>query len=316
MKLLCGFKQIVTLNVNTATTIGNFDGVHRGHQELISSLRKRADELDLPSLVLLFEPQPGEYFKRREAPARLSGFREKIDLLKQLGIDYVCFLKFNHSMASMPANEFAQSIIFSLLKTKYLLLGEDFRFGRDRAGDISLLADLGRSHDCVVENFPDFRLNDDRVSSTKIRHCLQLGYFERATQLLGRPYTLVGRVIRGNGLGRTWGIPTANIGLRRMALPLKGVFCVLVTRENNSTLLGVANMGCRPTVDGTKNVLEVHLFDTDESLYGERLHVCFLHKLRDEIKFSSVDVLIERIRSDVVDAKRWFLTDYKRDPLL
>ena len=143
-----------------------------------------------------------------------------------------------------------------------------------------------------------------------------MGDFEETTQLLGRPYTLAGRVIKGAGLGRTWGVPTANIALRQKALPLKGVFCVRVTRENKTSLFGVANMGCRPTVDGTKNVLEIHLFDTDDSLYGERLQVCFLHKLRDEIKFSSVDVLIERIRSDIADAKGWFLTNYKRDPLL
>ncbi len=306
MKLLCGFQQISALGVDTAATIGNFDGVHRGHQALLSVLRSQASRMRLPMLVILFEPQPSEYFFKQQAPARLSSLREKVDVLRQCGADYVCCLKFDDSLASLPAVEFAKHYIYSLLQAKYLLVGDDFRFGRGRLGDVALLDELGRQESCVVQNFSDFFIDEQRVSSTKIRHALQAGQLDYAATLLGRPYSMCGRVIRGAGLGRQWGIPTANISLHRRTLPLKGVFCVRVLRQGKSSLMGVANIGCRPTVDGIKNSLEVHLFDIDESLYGEMLHVCFLHKLRDEMKFASVDALVKQIHHDVAVSKVWF----------
>ncbi len=307
MKLLRGLRQISELQVGTAATIGNFDGVHSGHQALLKVLRLQADRMHLPLLVMLFEPQPGEYFHGQQAPARLSSFREKVEVLHQVGVDYVCCLKFDNYLASMAAIDFAERIIFSLLQAKYLLIGEDFRFGCGRLGDIALLNELGRQAACIVEPFPDFFIDNQRVSSTKIRQALQLGELDYASMLLGRSYSMCGRVVYGDGRGRQWGVPTANLSLRRSTLPLKGVFCVRVMRQGKPVLAGVANIGCRPTVDGSKNVLEIHLFDVDESLYGEMLQVCFLHKLRDEMKFASVDALVAQIHNDVAAAKNWFV---------
>lgn len=312
MKLLRGFQQISELGVGTAATIGNFDGVHKGHQALLHRLRVEADDKGLPSLVLLFEPQPAEYFHGEQAPARLSSFREKLDVLRQCGVDYVSCLPFDKALASMAATEFAHRIIFSLLQARYVLVGEDFHFGHGRLGDITLLNELGSREGCLVESFHDFFIDHQRVSSTHIRQALRLGELDLATKLLGRPYGLCGRVVEGDGRGRQWGIPTANLNLSRVVLPMTGVFCVRVLSQGRSASVGVANLGCRPTLDGKKNVLEVHLFDVDESLYGERLHVSFLHKLRDEIKFSSMDALIAQIHLDIATARSW-LCRYKRE---
>lgn len=305
MKILRGMQQI---NVNTAATIGNFDGVHCGHQALLQALRSKANLMNLPVLVLLFEPQPSEYFNGREAPPRLSSFREKIEFLRKLGVDYVFCLKFDSNLASISAMDFAERIIFSLIKAKYLLIGDDFRFGRARTGDVELLKFLGHRQSCEVQNFSDVIVNSGRVSSTKIRQALQDGNFKIASKLLGRTYSMCGRVIPGDGRGQQWGIPTANLSLHRLTIPLHGVFCVRVIGPRNMTVCGVANIGCRPTVDGSKNILEIHLFDFEASLYGEMLHVYFLHKLRDEVKFVSVGALIEQIHQDITEAKHWFST--------
>lgn len=306
MKILRGFQQISTLKTATVATIGNFDGVHCGHQALLKALRIQADRLQLPVLVILFEPQPGEYFYGQQAPARLSSFREKVQMLRQFGVDYVCCLKFDNDLASMAAIEFAEQIIFSQLQVNYLLIGEDFHFGHGRLGDVALLEALGRERGCFVQRFADFFINGQRVSSTKIRQALQLGELDYAASLLGRPYSMCGRVVHGRGLGRQWGIPTANLGLHRATLSLNGVFCVRVLSQGRGSLTGVANIGCRPTIDGSRFVLEVHLFDVDGSFYGDMLQVFFLHKLRDEIKFASVDALVTQIHHDVITAKNWF----------
>lgn len=305
MKLLHGFQHIAELNLGTVATIGNFDGVHRGHQALLAQLRIQASRMQLPMVVMVFEPQPSEHFKGRKAPARLSSLREKAQILRQCGADYVWCLKFDDPLASMPAVEFAERYIFSLLNAKYLLIGEDFRFGHDRVGDVALLKQLGDKQACDVQKFSDFFIDTQRVSSTNIRQALKEGKLEYAAKLLGRPYSMCGRVVRGAGRGREWGVPTANLNMHDKALPLSGVFCVRVKREGKPLLSGVANLGCRPTIDGDKNSLEIHLFDFDESLYGELLQVYFLHKLRDEIKFNSVNDLIVQIKKDVTEAKAY-----------
>ena len=302
MKLLRRVQHIPELNAGCVATIGNFDGVHRGHQALLATLRERASQLQLPTVVLLFEPQPGEYFNREKAPLRLYRLREKIQALCPCGVDYVYCLKFDKQLATMSPAEFAEHIVFSRLNAKYLLLGDDFRFGRDRGGDLALLKTMGEKSGAVVESCPDFCINQERVSSTQIRRALYLGELDRAKSLLGREYSLCGHVMHGNGMGRQWGVPTANLSVHRSTLPLSGVFCVRVKRKG-VVLAGVANIGNRPTIDGSKNVLEVHLFDFDESLYGEMLQVFFLYKLRDEIKFSSVDALIAQIHADVAAAR-------------
>jgi riboflavin kinase/FMN adenylyltransferase len=308
MKLLRGTKKIQGFAKGTVATIGNFDGVHLGHQSLLSQLTKQAVRRNLPSVVLLFEPQPAEFFQTTSAPARLSSFREKLQLFAQYQIDYVCCLSFNQTFSTMSPIDFAHYYFFSWLNANYLLVGEDFHFGSKRLGNVELLAKLAINYQCIVDIFADFTIDNERVSSTKIRSILANSQLEYAAHLLGRPYQLSGRVIRGDGRGRQWGIPTANISIHRLVLPLKGVFCVHVHYQNKKIINGIANLGYRPTVGGIKNVLEVHLFDFDDNLYGERLNVIFLQKLRDEIKFSSIDELIAQIKNDITTAKAAFNT--------
>ncbi|MBA2651959.1 MAG: bifunctional riboflavin kinase/FAD synthetase [Tatlockia sp.] len=306
MKLLRGLTNFPVFVNGSVATIGNFDGVHLGHQALLKNLRAEADRLQLPVVVLLFEPQPAEYFRPEQAPARLTSLREKLAVLKSSRVDFVYCLKFDEALALMSAQDFAQEYFFSLLNCKYLLLGQDFRFGQGRLGDVNLLQELGLSHGCRVRSFADFSIKDNRVSSTKIRTALEQGALEEATDLLGRTFSLCGRVIKGDGRGRQWGIPTANLAMHRLKLPIHGVFCVQVHSIEGRFINGVANLGSRPTVDGTKNTLEIHLFDFDENLYGEMLQGFFLHKLRDEVKFSSVDALIAQIHDDIAAAKSEF----------
>jgi len=303
MRLLYGLKKWPELRAGCVATIGNFDGVHRGHQALLAGLRKEADLLRLPMLVFLFEPQPSEYFNTSKAPARLSSLREKIRALEQCGVEYVYCLKFDKHIASMSALEFAERFLFRTLGVRHVTVGNDFRFGSDRLGDVALLRTLGQKYECHVHSFSEFTIAEERVSSTQVRLALHLGKLDRAAQLLGRTYHMCGRVIPGKGLARLWGVPTANLALHRVTLPMTGVFCVQVNRLGKPKLAGVANMGCRPTVDGRKNVLEIHLFDFDESIYGEWLQVSFVQKLRDEMKFPSVEDLVAQIHEDIKKAK-------------
>jgi riboflavin kinase/FMN adenylyltransferase len=302
MKLFRGNQLPVEFDNGVVATIGNFDGVHLGHQNLIKHLKIKADEMNLPLVIILFEPQPREYFQKDKAPARLSSLREKLSILKQCQVDYVYCIKFDSALAQTSATDFARNYLFTLLKVNYLLVGDDFRFGKNREGDLSLLKSLGSKYACEVEGYQDFCIKSERVSSTKIREALQLNDLELAAKLLGRTYSLCGRVIRGDGRGRQWGIPTANLSLHRLSLPLQGVF-VVQAQLGTRLIQGVANIGKRPTVGGIKNILEVHLFDFDDSIYGTLLQVFFLRKLRDEVKFTSVDALIAQINNDIAAAK-------------
>jgi riboflavin kinase / FMN adenylyltransferase len=302
MKLLRGVQHLAEFSRGVVATIGNFDGVHLGHQNLIKVLRAKADSMNLPLVVVLFEPQPREYFHQDSAPARLSSLREKLDILSGCQVDYVYCIKFDKALAETTAADFVSHYLFSTLKVRYLLVGADFRFGKNRAGDVTLLKASGKEHSCQVETYSDFLIENQRVSSTKIREALQQANLNLATKLLGRTYSLCGRVIRGDGRGRQWGIPTANLSLHRVSLPIIGVYAVAV-RIDSKMVQGVANIGKRPTVDGTKNILEVHLFDFNESIYGKLVQVYFLHKLRDEVKFTSVEALIAQIHQDIEAAK-------------
>lgn len=306
MKLLRGTNNISELHSGTVATIGNFDGVHLGHQALLKSLQSQADRLQLPTLVVLFEPQPSEYFQGKKAPARLDSLREKLHKLDAYGIDYVYCIKFDDALSTMSPAAFAEQYLFSRLQIKHLMIGKDFRFGHRRQGDAMLLQEIGKSHGCTVQTFLDFTFDNERVSSTRIRMALKNGKLDRAAELLGGPYSMCGRVTEGAGRGRQWGVPTANLNLHRPNLPLSGVYCVKVKRINQETISGVANVGTRPTVDGSKNILEVHLLDFDKNIYGEMLEVNFLHKLRDEIKFSSVNNLLTQIYSDITAARTYF----------
>lgn len=303
MKLVRDLRHFSNFSDGVVATIGNFDGVHLGHQNLLKSLRKKADSLNLPLVLILFEPQPKEYFQQEQAPARLSTLREKLHVLKDCSIDYVYCIKFDKQLAQTQAKDFIHHL-FNNVNASYLFVGQDFRFGKNREGDVALLQKLSVDYRCEVAIYPEFSIRNERVSSTRVRHALQQGDLKHAALLLGRTYNMCGRVIRGDGRGRTWGIPTANIGLHRLALPLSGVFVVRV-QVNKRTVYGVANIGKRPTVDGTKNILEVHLLDFNQPIYGDLVQVFFLHKLRDEVKFTSVDALIGQIHQDITEARAY-----------
>lgn len=311
MKLLRDVQQLDALGKGVAASIGNFDGVHLGHQHLIHSLRIKANEMGLPVLLILFEPQPAEYLHKDKSPARLSTLREKLDVLRQCQVDYVYCIKFNERLLQTSASDFANHYLFSLLKVNYLLVGQDFRFGKNREGDVALLKVLGAEQGCEVRVFQDFCLKEERISSTKVRNALQHHAFTLAEKYLGRPYSICGRIVKGDGRGRQWGIPTANLSLHSWSLPLKGVF-VIEAHWKEKILYGVANIGTRPTVDGTKNILEVHLFDFDQSIYGQLIQVFFLHPLREEIKFDSLDALISQIHQDIKAARTFLKSHHKQ----
>ena len=287
-------------------TIGNFDGVHVGHQNLLAILKNRAQQLQLPLLIIIFEPQPSEFFLKTDAPARLYTLREKIQDLKTCGVDYIYCLRFNQKLSNMPADEFANKIIFSQLNVKELLIGEDFRFGKQRSGDSALLKSIAHKHQACVLTCESFLYNNHRISSTRIRQALANNQFADAQAMLNRPYALSGKVIYGRALARQLNAPTANIVVKQKKVILQGVFCVKIIRENNTIYNGVANLGFRPTVDGKKLMLEVHLFALNCKLYGERLKVIFLHKLRDEQSFANLDALKIQIHQDLQHAQEYF----------
>lgn len=288
----------------TVATIGNFDGVHAGHLSMLQQLKDKSITLGLPLVVVLFEPQPGEYFCEPAPKPRLSSLREKLAALTCAGVDYVCCLRFNKQFAQISSVDFANNLL-SCLQLKYLLVGEDFRFGYQREGDVSRLRQITTEHGCELQVFSDFLYKTKRISSTIIREALQAGNLSLANTLLGRPYKLCGRVVRGAGRGQQWGIPTVNIHLGRRMPALVGVFCVQV-QGPGILVNGVANLGTRPTVDGSRFVLEVHLLNWDNDLYGTLLQVFFLQKLRPEMKFDTIDALLSQIHTDISAAKAVF----------
>jgi len=285
-------------------TIGNFDGVHIGHRTILEQVKEKAASLGLPSVVMVFEPQPREFFQGKEAPPRLMSFRQKFEALTAAGIDYVLCLHFNSRFRCLTSREFIDAVLVNGLGVRHLVVGDDFRFGCDRTGDFMLLRETGESQGFTVENTRTVTIDGERVSSTRIRDRLALNRLAEAEALLGHAYRITGRVVYGRQLGREIGAPTANILLKRMA-PLKGVYVVSTTLDDGLTYDGVANIGLRPTVDGKQPALEVHLFDFAGTLYGRQIDVVFREALREEIKFSSVDALKEQIANDFDDARDW-----------
>ena len=288
-------------------TIGNFDGVHLGHQAVLGQLAEKADKLCLPLTVVTFEPQPEEFFRPEQAPPRLTRFREKVQALRRYAVDRVLVLRFNKDFSQQSPDEFIQRLLVKGLGVKYLVIGDDFRFGKDRAGDFVMLQAAGAKHGFEVVNMHTFMLDDERVSSTRVREALGEGDLNGAEKLLGRIYRMSGRVAHGDKKGRTIGFPTANIHLHRIATPLRGVFAVELFGLEGEPLPGVANLGTRPTVGGMRTLLEVHLFDFEGEIYGKHVHVDFLRKLRDERRFDSFDDLKAQIRRDA-DQARAFLS--------
>ncbi|MCL4131259.1 UNVERIFIED_CONTAM: hypothetical protein GTU68_009265 [Idotea baltica] len=306
-KIIRGFHNLSADTKGCVATIGNFDGVHLGHQAVLNKLATRGEQLALPTVVITFEPQPNEFFAPDKAPARLSRFREKVEALNDFSIQQLCVLRFNDKLAQMSANDFIEQLLVRGLNVHYLVVGDDFKFGKDRQGDFSLLQQAGRCHGFEVVNMHTFAVEHDRVSSTRIRQALKAGDLTLAQTLLGHAYTISGRVAHGDKRGRTMGFPTANIHLHRCKVPISGVFAVTLVDDSGFSHEGVANIGVRPTVSGEKKaLLEVHLFDFEGDLYGQHVQVCFRYKIRQEQKFDGLPALIKQIDIDCRQAKHFF----------
>ncbi|MBS7663948.1 bifunctional riboflavin kinase/FAD synthetase [Pseudomonas lalucatii] len=303
MQLVRGLHNLRPQHRDCVATIGNFDGVHRGHQAILARLRERAAELGVPSCVVIFEPQPREFFAPLTAPARLTRLRDKLALLAEEGVDRVLCLAFNPRLRELSAADFVREVLVEGLAVRHLEVGDDFRFGCDRAGDFAFLARAGAQHGFTVEAAATVEVDGGRVSSTRVREALAGGDFALAEQLLGRPFQIAGRVLHGQKLGRQLAAPTANIQLKRRRVPLTGVYLVS-TRVDGQAWPGVANIGVRPTVAGDGSAhLEVHLLDFAGDLYGRRLTVAFHHKLRDEQRFASLEALKTAIAADIAAAR-------------
>ena len=306
MELVRGLHNLRPEHRGCAATIGSFDGLHLGHQAVLTQLAAQGRERCLPVTLITFEPQPREYFMPQEAPSRLTRFREKLEVLQHCGVDRVVCLRFNAWLAGLTADEFIQRIMLDGLAVKYLVVGDDFRFGKGRIGDYALLQQAGKTHGFPVVTMPTFNVGNHRVSSTRIRVALNEGDFSSAEALLGRPYWMSGRVAHGDKRGRTIGFPTANIFLHRHAVPVDGVFAVEMCGIDDRPIAGVANVGTRPTIDGRRALLEVHLFDFDRDIYGRHVQVSFLKKLRPERKFESFELLKQQIERDAAQARAFF----------
>ncbi|WP_110654101.1 bifunctional riboflavin kinase/FAD synthetase [Salinicola halimionae] len=288
-------------------TIGNFDGVHLGHRAILEQLRTLSRAEGLPVTVVIFEPQPREFFAGDQAPPRLTRLRDKVALLKAHGADRILCLPFNDALRSLTARQFIERVLIEGLQVKHLVVGDDFRFGCDRSGDFTLLQAVGRERGFAVDHTRTFALDDERVSSTRVRTLLASGNFFQAARMLGRPYGYQGRVVRDRQLGRTIGVPTANIPLTSRPLALRGVFACATRLPDGEWVAGVANIGWRPTVGADRPMLEVHLLDREIELYGRPLTVVPCARLRGETKFEDFSALVTQIHRDLDSARQYFL---------
>jgi riboflavin kinase / FMN adenylyltransferase len=304
LEFIRGLSNIRSHHAGCVATIGNFDGVHLGHQKVLQNLIAHAKQLNLPALVITFEPLPQEYFLAKKAPARLSRLREKVTLLKKCGIDRVLCLRFNTELANLTAENFVKDILVKKLAVKHLIVGDDFRFGKKRAGDFALLQSMGKAHGFAVSATETMLLDGERIGSSRVRAALAQGDLKLAEQLLGRPYCISGHVVHGNKLGRELGFPTINIPLPHLVIPLRGIFAVKIYGLKETVLLGAASIGNRPVVDGKRDWLEVNIFDFNESVYGCFVIIEFIQKLRNELNFNSLGDLKTQIAKDVAQAKK------------
>lgn len=286
-------------------TIGNFDGVHLGHQRVLQKVKDAAANMGLPAVVMVFEPQPKEWFDAKTAPARLSTLAEKIDLLNEQGVDALACMAFNNRFRGLSAEQFVKQVLVDGLNVKALIVGDDFRFGCDRSGDFGYLKQSGQQFGFSVEDTRTVEQSGERVSSTLVRQALSDADLTLAQSLLGREYSISGRVAHGQKLARTFGVPTANILLKRNITPLIGVFAVEVVTQQGR-FEGVANIGMRPTVGTLQPILEPHLFGFNGDLYGQRIQVVFKQKIRDEKRFNGLDELKAAILHDIQLAKAYF----------
>lgn len=329
MRLVRGLHNLAQLESGCVATIGNFDGVHQGHRVILAQVREHARRLNVPSVVMVFEPQPREYFQADKAPPRLMRFREKLAALATEEIDIVVCLQFTARLRNLTADAFIQNVLVDALKVRYLVVGDDFQFGCDRSGDFELLRSAGKIAGFEVEGTRTVEDDGQRISSTLVRQALDNNDFALASKLLGHEYKITGCVVHGQKLGRQFGVPTANVSLGRKVPALNGVYAVTAflpePKSERGKLLqsqarlddkvecwqGVANIGTRPTVGGRRPVLEVHLFDFSQEIYGQHLSVVFHHRIRDEQKFDSLGALKEQIIRDVAQAKEYFGADQK-----
>lgn len=295
-------------------TIGNFDGVHLGHQAILERLKSIAAAQHLPPLVMIFEPQPKEFFAGQQAPARLTSLAEKLSLFSGYGIGQVACMAFNQRFRQLSAQQFVEEVLVKGLNCKALIVGDDFRFGCDRSGDFAFLKAAGERYGFSVEDTCTVLAGSERISSTRVRSELESANFTAAAGLLGRPYGIYGKVAHGQKLGRTLGVPTANVLLKRSKVPFMGVYAVEIEIDGKLHQ-GVANMGMRPTVNGTKAVLESHIFNFNGDLYGKRIGVIFRHKIRDEQKFDGLAALKAAIENDIKISKAFFGANGSDQPL-
>lgn len=303
MELIRGLYNLRAGQRGCVLTIGAFDGIHLGHQEMIRVLRERAAQHGLPAALLSFEPTPREFFAKGTPPARLTRFREKFAALERYGVERFVCLRFDDCMRRLSREEFVDEVLVKALGARHIVVGHDFRFGRDNQGDVACLRSLGAAAGFEVTEVPPFEIDGERVSSSSIREALAVGDMARAAKLLGRPYRMTAKVIHGEKLGRKLGFPTANLRLHRRATPVAGIFAIRVSGGGLKDAPGVASLGTRPTVNGKELLLEAHVFDFDGDLYRQLLHVDFVAYLREERKFADMDALIEQMNRDAAQAR-------------
>lgn len=302
MQLIRGIHNIQSIHHGCVLTIGNFDGVHLGHKEVIKALVKQAKAQNSIAAVMVFEPQPQELFSPETAPARLCRLRDKYVLLKELGVERLICVNFNAKFAQQTAESFINDLLVSKLGIKGLIIGDDFKFGKNRQGNYEMLRKAGEQFNFNVSDTASYKISNCRISSTEIRQALEVDDLISAEQMLGRPYSIIGRVFHGDKRGRQLGFPTANVKLKRRVSPVNGVYVVKV-KTIAGNCFGVANIGSRPTVAGIRQQLEVHIFDFDTDLYGQAIEVVLLKNLRKEKKFDSLTALTEQIKIDSDEAR-------------
>lgn len=302
MQLVRGIHNIQPADHGCVLTIGNFDGVHLGHQEVIKALVVKAKALNCVPAVMIFEPQPQELFSPKTAPARLCRFRDKYNLLKSLGVKRLICVNFSHKFAQQDAAQFIKDLLVNKLGVRHLIVGDDFHFGKNRQGNFSMLKQAGENHGFAVSDTASYKMADCRISSTAIRQALESDNLTEASAMLGREYSIIGKVFHGDKRGRQLGFPTANVLLKRRVSPINGVFAVKVTTAQG-VFLGVANIGERPTINGLRQQLEVHIFNFDDELYSQSIEVTIKKKLRDIMKFDTLEALTAQIAQDSAEAQ-------------
>ena len=307
MELIRSLHNLREHHRGCVATIGNFDGMHRGHQAIITQLQEAAKAHAMPTTVVTFEPQPQEYFMAHKAPARITRLREKIESMRQQKIDRMVCLRFDSSLANLPPEEFIMDLLISGLAVRHLVVGDDFRFGKDRKGDISLLQSLGYQNGFDVIGTATCEIQGRRISSTWLREVLAAGDLVMAKKLLGRDYSISGRIVHGDKRGHGLGFPTANVGMHRLHSPVSGVFATRVYGLNEKTLEAVTSIGTRPMFEGKDMILEAHILDFDEDVYGKYVRVELLKQLRDERTFATIKELKQQMKIDVENTRQFFV---------